>query len=223
MQITFALIDSIAEQFSRFSPLIGIGIGALYYKHLTAVFQVLFYLLIYGFINDMVAGLLPDRNLVWPINNIYLLFETMAMGFIMISTEKRVLFKRIIRILVISIVLLWCATSIYDPGVYLLHFNRLVIPIRSAVLSVVAGIMIYDLSGREDYLFKDPTFWVLIGFFIYLFCNMIVLLSISLKLVQHLNIIPKIWFIHNIFSLSSNLIYAYAFFLTRKGKYYASR
>ncbi|MEO8146071.1 MAG: hypothetical protein ABI723_00475 [Bacteroidia bacterium] len=94
---------------------------------------------------------------------------------------------------------------------------------RSIILSIISGMIIYDLSGREDYLFRNPVFWVLIGFFIYLFCNMIVLLSISLKLVENKNIIHNIWFMHNIFSGTSNLIYAYAFYLTRKGKYYASK
>src|SRR5205085_1698100 len=88
----------IIQVFSVYSPLAAIALGVIYYKHLTGIFQILFYLLLYGLVNDLATTVWRPGD-PWIFNNIYFFFETIAMGFILISIEKRELLKKIMRIL----------------------------------------------------------------------------------------------------------------------------
>lgn len=221
MNTYFELFDSCVKQLSKFTPLFAILIGVINYHHLPLQYKLLLYLLLYGFINDQVTTFLPTAQ-TWPLNNLYFLFEAVIMSIILTKIEQNPVFKKIIRVAGFLIIAFWCITSFSNPHVYLLEYNKLFIPVRSAILSFIAAIMIYEKSGRDDNLFREPSFWVLVAFFTYLFCNMIVFLAISMKLNQQWDIKPIVWCVHNALSTIANLIYAYSFYLLAKRKNYAA-
>lgn len=190
---------------ATFTFLIPITAGVLKFKFASNHIRLLFYLLVYGFITDLVVWQLLDisRSTSLLLFNMYGLVEsTILFLFIRMTSESEVV-KKICILLIALAIPSWFIIyfSYQDEQPHMATFDTS----YNIAVAFLTGFALLKLGEKEISLKTLPMFWMFLGLFVFSFCTFFISSLLETELRQ------KIWFIHNLIAFISYLIFAKGF------------
>jgi|GEM_PF-3307210 len=190
--------------------LITAGIALYNWKYLTKPYRVLFFLVLWGFLADMKI-LFPA---IWSwsdhILGIYVLSEILVYIYIIKEIVPSEFLKKISNFLYPTAIIMW----LISYGKVLLLSEK---PIAngfndaasSLMLVVLAAYQLLQLTKRDEPVFRQSDFWILIGIFAYFMCCSFIFSFMTASFRS------QIWFLHSIFFVIKSTLFSIGFVMIR--------
>ena len=159
---------------ATFTLLIPIAAGLMKYKIAEGYLRIFFFLLIYGFITDVLIWQLKNvsKSTAFVIYNAYDLVESTVLFSLIRKTSDNITVKRICLILILIAIPSWSIIffSYHDEQPHMVPFDTS----YNIAVAFLTGFVMLKLSEKEISLKEKPLFWILLGLFIYSFSTFFV-------------------------------------------------
>ena len=161
--------------------------------------------LIYGFVADVLVGLILKPELLsYVIFKSYSLLEALFLFWFLKHTSSSFYIKKISHIFLLITLPVWIFTNYFL--IESTQLSNLFDPYYEISSAFLAGFSLLKLSENEYHLTRLPLFWFLVGIFIYCFCTFFISGFLSSRILE------KIWFIHNIIAILTYILFSIGFY-----------
>ena len=200
---------------STFSALLPITVGATLIIKAGYPHRLLLFLILYGFLTDVLVGYLYLHNYTLIsqfLFNIYSPVECILFCLILHSILSSSAEKKFISIFAIISIAVWLYLNVdFNPLKWHDTFlNAYYVTIYQMIIACLAASVLLQLTQQQHAMATLPIFWLSLGVFIYCFCTFVVN-----GLVQT-NALEEIWWLHNIINIIATLIFTQAFLTIKK-------
>lgn len=190
--------------------LITSGIAIYNWRYQTKPYRVLFFLVLWGFLADMkilFPALLPWND---HILGIYVLSEILVYIYIITEIVPSNFLRKIRKYLYPAAFIMWLISY---GKVLLLVENPITNGFNDAASSlmivILAAYQLLQLTKRDEPVFRQPDFWILIGIFAYFMCCSFIFSFMTASFRS------QIWFLHSIFFALKFILFSIGFIMIR--------
>ena len=190
---------------ATFTLLIPIFAGITKYKIAGKYFRLFFFLLIYGFLTDVLIWQLKDisRSTSFFLFNVYDLVEATVLFWFIRMTSENPAIKKICIILITIAIPSWFIIyfSYQDEQPHMAGYSTS----YNIAVAFLTGFALLKLGETGASIKQMPMFWILMGLFVYSFCTFFITSLFDTELRDN------IWFFKNTIAFVSYLIFTKGF------------
>jgi len=195
---------------STYAALLPIITGLTVFKKAGVQYRLLLFMLIYGFLTDVLVGELYKADHINSSRFLYNLFapvEAVLLSLFFYITGYVKIIRQIAAVCIFILPAAWIVLDFeFSPLKWVdTPYNGIYVTAYEIVIASLSAACILHLTTNSPSLTVLPQFWFLLAIFVYCFCTFFVNALVQTKVME------EIWFLHNIINIISYFIYTKAF------------
>jgi hypothetical protein len=199
---------------STFSVTLPLAAGFLTFKNVETKLKLFLVFLSLGFIADLLGWYFYlTKNAAGNIyaRDIYSLIETLFLIWFIGKVSNNRIIKSVSARLWIVLIPVWMLGIIYKDVLIVCRTSSQVL------LAFVSCFCLLEIVEKRSLIAKDLIFWILLGIFFYFFSTFFFMSLLATQLDL------KVWYLHNLLNIATNLIYFWGFLKILSTNFIASK